>query len=108
MNQEINKRVFWRYINLKINRTIHHYHVFAVISILFEEMINDLVSGKDIKIFNFGKLSLKESKPKKYFDVRFSQVMSSKGGKLLKFSLSKKFRDKLINYINLDETKKGD
>lgn len=108
MNKEINKRVFWRFVNLKIKRVIHHYHVFAVISILFDEIIKDLSGGKDIKIFNFGNLSLKSTKPRKYYDVRFNKIMESSGNKILKFSLSKKLRTKLISYICLDEDKRDD
>lgn len=108
MNKEISKRTFWRYVNIKINRVIHHYHVFAVISILFDEIISDLISGKQIKIFNFGTLYLKSTNPRKYYDVRFNKIMESGGNKIMKFSLSNKFKKKLIKYVSLDEIKKGD
>lgn len=108
MNKEIDKRSLWRYVNLKIKRSIHRYHVFAVISILFDEIIKDLVSGKEIKVFNFGKLLLKQNNPRKYYDVRFNKIMESPGNKILKFSLAKKFREKLIDYISLDGQNKDD
>jgi nucleoid DNA-binding protein len=104
----INKRILWRYINRKINRIIHHYHVFSVITILFDEMLKDLIRGKSIKISNFGTLSLKQMKPRKYFDVRFQQVMQSKGHKILRFKLAAPFRKKLVDHLDLDKTFKDD
>jgi hypothetical protein len=102
MNREINKKLFWRILNKKTKNKTHHYHVFAVLSILFEEMIKDLKSNKRIKIFNFASILLENKKPKKYFDVRHQKIMISKGSKRLKISLIKKFRDKLINYLDVD------
>lgn len=104
----INKRFLWRYVNRKIKRIIHHYHVFSVLSILFDEMIADLLRGKKIKIFNFGTLTLKQLKPRGYFDVRFQRVMRSKGYKILRFTLAPAFRKKLVDHLDLDKTLKGD
>ena len=104
MNKEISKKIFWKYVNLKINRKIHHSHIYAVISILFEEIVQDLLSDKEIKIFNFGTLSLNKTKAKKYYDVRFQRLMQSKGGRILKFELSKKNKKKLINCLDVDAT----
>lgn len=108
MNNEasINKRLLWRYVNIKINRIIHHYHVFSVITILFDEILKDLVSGKIIKIKNFGLLQLKDTKPRKYHDVRFNKVLISKSHRILKFTLDRLIRKKLC--ANLDTTKKDE
>lgn len=62
--ENISKRCLWRLINKKIKRLIHNYHVFSIISILFEEIIKDLIDGKSIKIHNFGILELVKTKPK--------------------------------------------
>lgn len=104
----INKRILWRYVNRKLKRLVHHYHVFSIITILFDEMLKDLVRGKSIKIFNFGKLTLKQMKPRKYFDVRFQKVMQSKGHKILRFNLAPAFRKKLVDHLDLDKTLKDD
>lgn len=110
MNEDlsISKRALWRYVNRKIKRTIHHYHVFSVLTILFDEMIADLLQGKRIKIFNFGTLSLKQLKPRKYFDVRFQRVMQAKAHKILRFTLAPAFRKKLVDHVDLDKTLKDD
>ena len=97
----INKRTLWRFVNIKINRIIHHYHVFSVITILFDEILKDLKAGKDVKIFNFGLLQLKSTKPRKYHDVRFNKVLLSEGHRILKFTLAQPIRKKLC--VNLDK-----
>jgi len=104
----ISKRTLWRYVNRKIKRIIHHYHVFSVITILFDEIILDLLKGNRIKIFNFGTLTLKRLKPRRYFDVRFQKVMQAKGHKILRFTLAPAFRKKLVDHLDLDKTLKDD
>lgn len=104
----ISKRIFWRYVNLKIKRVIHHYHVFSVISILFEEMLKDLKQGKEIKIFNLGSLVLKDTKPRLYHDVTKKQVVLSEKHKILKFKLARKLKKRLTGNLDIDRTFKGD
>jgi len=104
----VDKRILWRFVNRKIKRIIHHFHVFAIITILFDEIIQDLKNGKSIKIFNFGTLSLKQMKPRKYFDVRHQQVMESQGNRILRFSLATSVRKKLVNHLDIDKTFKDD
>ena len=104
----ISKRVLWQYVNKKIRRLVHHYHVFSVMTILFEEMLKDLKSGKRIRIFNFGTLSLQKTKPRKYFDVRYQQVMQSSGHRILRFILAPTLSKKLRHHLDLDKTPKDD
>ena len=105
-NDNVSKRNLWQYVNRKINRVIHHYHVFAVITILFEEMIKDLIRGRDIKIHNFGTLTLKDMKPRKYHNVVYRQVRESGGSKLLRFIIAPALRKKMTE--NLDIAKKDE
>lgn len=104
----VSKRNLWRYVNQKIKRFIHHYHVFSVITILFEEMLKDLKQGKDIKIFNFGTLSLRETKPRWYHDVTQRKVVLSNKHKILRFVLTPKIRKKLCEHLDIDTTFKDD
>lgn len=104
----IDKRLLWKYINKKFRGIIHHYHVLAVITILFDEMIKDLNRGKEIKIFNFGTLILKQMKPRLYHNVNLKQIMYSQGFKTLRFVLSPKIKRKLINNLDIEKTLKGD
>ncbi len=103
MNIEITKRDFWRLVNKKINRSINSHHVINVISILFEEMANDLKDGKEINIFNFGTISLKKTKPRKYVHIISKNILESAGRKLLKFKVSKKFKKKILERVLVDK-----
>lgn len=103
MSISVSKRDLWHYVNRKIKRLIHHYHVFSVISILFDEMIKDLKSGKEIKIANLGVLVLKDTPPRKYHDVRFHRVMESPGHRVMRLFLSKTIRKKLVEALDLDK-----
>lgn len=100
----VSKRNLWRYVNRKVRRFVHHYHVFSVITILFEEMLRDLKLGKEIKIFNLGTLSLQETKPRLYHDVNKRQVVLSSKHKILRFALAPKIRKKLCEHLDLDIT----
>lgn len=102
--ENISKRCLWRLINKKIKRLIHNYHVFSIISILFEEIIKDLIDGKSIKIHNFGILELVKTKPKKYHDVRFKKIMQSNGNMIMKFNLTRKIKKKLCAHIDINKT----
>jgi nucleoid DNA-binding protein len=105
MNEaSISKRSLWRYVNRKIRRAVHYYHVLSIISILFDEMIKDLRQGKDIKIHNLGTLQLKQMKPRQYFDVRYRKMMSADGNKVLRMTLTPRLRKKLIQHLDLDKT----
>ena len=103
----VDKRTLWQFINRKFRGVIHHYHVLAVITILFEEMISDLKQGKSIEIFNLGTISLKQMKSRKYHNVRHRQMMFAPGRKVLRFSLSNKIRKKLCDNLDIDKTLKG-
>lgn len=104
----ITKRMFWRYVNVKLNRSIHHYHVFSVISMLFDEMLQDLKDGKEIRIFNFGSITLEDTKPRLYHDVTQRKFVLSKKHKILKFKLREKFKKIFLENIDVDKTFKGD
>ncbi|SRR5258708_1134183 len=100
----INRRYFWRFINNKIKRSIHRYHVLSVITILFEEMLIDLKQGKKIEIFNLGMLSLRPAKPRRYYDVRFQKVIQSEGHRILRFILARPVSKKLRSLLDIDKT----
>lgn len=97
----ITKRVLWRYVNKKIDRVIHHYHVFSIISILFDEILIDLKLGKELKIFNFGSLTVKKLPPRKYYNIHDKIVRVSKPHNILRFNLSPKLRKELKKQLDV-------
>lgn len=102
MSLSVSKRELWHYVNRKIKRLIHHYHVFSVISILFEEMIRDLREGKEIKIANLGTFTLKTMPPRRYHDVRLHKVMESPGHRVMRLFLAKSIRKKLCESLDTE------
>jgi nucleoid DNA-binding protein len=102
MFPNVSKRDLWHYVNRKIKRMIHHYHVFSIISILFDEMLRDLKDGKEIKIANLGTFVLKDTPPRKYHNVRLRCMMDAPGYRIIRLFLARPIRKKLCNFINLD------
>ena len=104
----VSKRDLWRYVNRKIKRMAHYYDVFAVISILFEEMVKDLKQGKSIRIANLGTISLQPTKPRWYHNVRLRKMVLSPGYRVMRFVLAPTIHKKLIQFLDLDKTLKDD
>ena len=102
--QSISKRDLWRYVNRKIKHIVHYYDVFAVISILFDEMVKDLKQGKSIRIANLGTISLQPTKPRWYHNVKLRKMVLSPGYRVMRFVLTPKIHKKLIQLIDLDKT----
>lgn len=76
----------------------------SIISLLMEEISKDLLSGKELNIFNFGKMWMAPPKPKKYFNVFTQQVEFSNGNFKLKFKIFDKIRYKILEMLDLDKT----
>src|SRR5271155_2927417 len=104
----ISKRDLWRYVNRKIKRLVHRYHVFAVISILFEEMARDLRRGKSIKVTNLGTITLQPTKPRWHHHVGLRQMVLSPGHRVMRFLLAKPIHKKLVDFLDLDKTLKDE
>lgn len=107
MSQSISKRDLWRYVNRKINRSVHRYHVFAVISILFEEMVKDLRDGKPIKIGNLGTIVLQPTKPRWYHHVVLQKMVLSPGYRVMRFFLATPIHKKIVKALDLDSISKA-
>lgn len=108
MSQSVSKRDLWRYVNRKIKRAVHRYHVFAIITILFEEMAKDLRRGKPIKIANLGTIILQPTKPRWFHHVTLRKMVLSPGHHVMRFLLTKPMHKKLVQFLDLDKTWKGE
>lgn len=104
----VDKRGLWRLVNRKFKGLIHHYHVLAIITILFDEIVKDLKEGKVLRILNLGNITLKKMGPRYYHNVRQRKMVYSEGYKILRFSLSSKIRKKIFENLDVDKTLKGD
>lgn len=105
-NRSIDKKKLWKYVNLKLNRSIHHLHVFAVIDILFEEIQNDLKNEKEIIIDNFGILFLKKLKPRRFFDITKRMVVDSPNSyNIIRFNLLNSFKKRITKLLDIEKSK---
>jgi nucleoid DNA-binding protein len=87
-----------------IDKKIDKNHIVSIVSILFEEMLLDLSSGKKFNIGNFGKFFIKKMKPRKFFNVTQMKVTESVGNKILKFKFSQQNRRKILDSIDVEKT----
>jgi nucleoid DNA-binding protein len=108
ISQSVSKRDLWRYVNRKIGRLVHRYHVFAVISILFEEMVKDLCQDKPVKIANLGIITLQSTKPRWYHHVTLRKMVLSPGYRVMRFLLAKPIHKKIVSSLDLDRTLKNE
>lgn len=100
----LERRKMYRYVWNTLNRNIPYVHVKSVVNILFSELLNDLIKGKKIKIYNFGTLSLVDLAPKNYFDIWRQKMMLSKKYKKMSFVLFPKIRNFICDHLDLDLT----
>jgi len=101
---KIDKRDFVTLIHKRINKSVSSKLITAVFDFLIAIIVKDLLTGKEIKIPNFGKFVLKDRK-KSYTVKRYDgKLVQSKGKKRLKIFLSKRIKNFLVKNINLDKT----
>ena len=99
----IDRRLFSRYVAKKIKH-ISSTHIESIISILFDEMTQDLEKGITITIGNFGKFILETLGPRKHLNINSGEFTISPGNKILRFCLTKKLRLFLIKNLDIAKT----
>ena len=104
MNKRITKRILWRLVNKKINRSSHRYHVFAVMSLLFNEMIKDFEDGKIFKMCNFGKIYLPKSTKKGHYNCVRKKVTASFYRRKMVFLLNPYIKYYLNKSLDFEKT----
>ena len=94
----------WHYVCAKINYVIHSAHVFAVIEILIEEMVKDLMEDKEIRIYNFGIIKLKRMPDRNHYDFIKKDFTITPGHRILRFVIFDKIKRKLCKLLDVDKT----
>lgn len=102
----LNRKILWKNTCKKINNSVHSKHVYAVMSILFDEIRKDLLNGNKIKINNLFTLKKKDGYLKKHYNYVLKKITESKAREKILITVSPKLRNKIIYYFDLDETKK--
>lgn len=104
----IDRRFFGRYVSRKLKHIYSLSHVEGVISILFEEIVQDLQNDVTIIIGNFGEFILKKLAPRKHQDIKTGELVLSPGYKTIRFQINNKLRRFLIENLDIDKTFKDD
>ena len=89
---KINKRSLWKYIIRDVNHFVHNLHIFSIISILIDEILQDLKKGNEIKIVNFGVLKLDKTKSRKFRNIKTGKWEISTPKTTLVFKLSRRLK----------------
>ena len=63
------KQEFWVLLRRNLKHSIHYLHIFGVLTVLLDEMKNDLLADKEIPVKNFGILKLKRRKERRFRNV---------------------------------------
>ena len=104
MNLSIDKKILVNHVYKSLKRKINKQHILSITSILFEEMIKDLLLGKKITITNFGDFETIDTKPRRHMNVVSKEISVSSGSTILKLILSKKLSKFLKNKLDIDKT----
>jgi nucleoid DNA-binding protein len=97
---KINKRDFWVFLRKEIGKSINSLHIYSVISILCEEMVKDLIVGKEIEITNFGTFSLKRTTPQRFMNVVSKEIETSTERNKLELTLTPKLNKYISKHID--------
>lgn len=103
----ISNRLLCRYVNNRINFVVCSRHVLSILSILLEEIVKDLKDGKEIEINNFGTIYLTKVNPRYYHSVVTGGLVKSKEYRTLRFILSKKIKDFLLKFVDVDKMREN-
>ncbi len=103
MIKKIDRVALSKYVNRKIKRKINHHHVFSVISILIDELIEDLKQDKQFKIINLGIFGVKRTAPRKYFIKFRNKHLITRSKRKIFFKVANKFKKKLISFLDIDK-----
>lgn len=102
--ENISRRTFAFYINKKVDHIIHSYHILSIITLLFEELLQDLKKKKEIKVFNLGSLFIEETKPRWYYDLFKKEKRFSSTNNIIRFVLCEKLNKIIQDNTDMEKT----
>ena len=103
MQDDVISRIpLFYYIYTKLDKKIPKKDVQAVVSILMDEIAEDFINDKKLKIFNFMTILPLRIESKLKYNVWFKKQTKSKETRTLKVKIAKRFRDRLLNNFKSD------
>jgi len=104
LNGSVDRRILINYVSKKIKKSLPLYHISAVIGLLFEELLSELISKKEIVIGKFGKFMIKKLGPRRHHNVALKQIVVSEGNEMLRFQFHKDIQKILTNNLDIAKT----
>lgn len=101
--QRMDKRLFWKFVNHRLkkkNIKIKSTHTLAIISIFFEEILNEIEDKKIYEFKNFMKITKRLSGIRKFIDINTKEQKFSSPKEIIFIHMPLKIKNKLIKYIN--------
>jgi nucleoid DNA-binding protein len=103
-HKNVDKRSLCNYVHSKLDGAISGEHIACVISIMFEEMLKELLTNHIVPIGNFGDFLFRKMPARRHMNIATKQCEISPGKQIIRFRLSKKLRHILLNKVDLDKT----
>lgn len=101
---KIRKRYLAQLVANKLDIEIDRRHIVSIITILFEEIMKDILTKGQFVITNFGKFLFGRSPSRKFFNFQTGKVEQSVGNNKLKFQLNEQLKRNILNQIDVERT----
>lgn len=70
-------------------KNIGYFDIYSVVNLLLDELKQEILTTKKVRISNFGEFNLKTFKPRTMVNVRTGKLALTKTYNILRFSISK-------------------
>lgn len=107
MGENINKRTFIDIVEKKLKNIgyiINGSHIKAIVNIMFEEVLKEIVKNKIFNIGGFGTFIFRKLAPRTYHNVITRKMETAEGNNILEFKLDKNLQKTLLNNLDINKT----
>jgi nucleoid DNA-binding protein len=86
-------------VGKKLGYKINRFHIRAIVGLLVDEIIAELISGGQIKIDNFGMITLNKLKPRRIREVNSGKLKIASRTKAIRFKIDKNLNKYLVQKV---------
>lgn len=101
--KKIGRYEFHKLVFKRLRGKVSSYKVLNIITFLFEVLIEEILDGRKIDLKNFCTIYIKRLAPRRHFNVQKKDFVTSVGKNIIRLKLSKKFTEKLIKNLNIND-----
>ena len=92
--------MFYKMVRAKVPKSIDKKSITSILHVFFDEFLNDLKSGVEVKINNFGIFRKKNHPPRRHMNIWTKEIGMSKGRDFLQLALDGKVKTFLKEKID--------